>query len=195
MCQPPLLQVKFYSFVLYASTGPDLKSLLRKCWVNIAQDWDWNIKLCKGQGFKESMIDFIFNITVCVLPNFEYSFHVFCSSPPQHSGLHGWKFVRNNHISCITLTTPFLSNSSLRPRTRSWLYFCSFAHLPGNLCTSPRQPLHISPATFAHLPGNPYPHLNCCQTADLGLEPRVDFTFVWDNNNNIINEENNINQK
>ena len=30
----------------------------------------------------------------------------------------------------------FLSNSSLRPRTRSWLYFCSFAHLPGNPCTT-----------------------------------------------------------
>ena len=62
----------------------------------------------------------------------------------------------------------FLSNSSLRPRTRSWLYFCSFAHCPGN----------------------PNTHLNCFQTPCLGLGPGVDFTFVWDNNNNIINDDN-----
>ena len=31
----------------------------------------------------------------------------------------------------------------------------TFAHLPGNPCTSPRQPLHTSLAIFAHLPGNP----------------------------------------
>ena len=60
-----------------------------------------------------------------------------------------------------------LSNSSLRPRIRSWLYFCSFAHLPGNLCTSPRQPWHISPTTFAHLPSNPKQHLNCCLTPEM----------------------------
>ena len=45
-------------------------------------------------------------------------------------------------------------------------------------------PLHISQATFAHLRGNPNPHPNCCQTSDPGEGLAVDFSFVWDYNNN-----------
>ena len=103
-------------------------------------------------------------------------------------------YIHQSNHSDVTLqfVNVLLSNSSLNCQPNSTLSWTEkeltlFSHVT----MSPRRPLHISPATVAHLPGNlrtfpgnPTPHLNCCQTPDLGLGLGVDNSFAWDNNNN-----------
>ena len=92
------------------------------------------------QGYLSAIFIYILSCFYCQTP-----------TPTQHSTTVGFDMKMTGERTEIPLPAHLfiiLSNSSLRPRARSWLYFLPMQQNHVNLITKPRQPCNITTSTL-----------------------------------------------